>query len=350
MIGPDLERAYAAYREHATPTDRERDAVWAAMSARIAEEDDVAPARAGTRPSWRAWAVAASVLAVAIAAALAGQRRELDDRGGRGDPSSAEFGATASDPHASTVRDGDAPPRDDDDDDGGSRSDAREPAAVDEAEPFVPGDAAPLEPRDAATLERGDAATLERGDAATLERGDAATLERGLVAPLELGAAPAERVRRADATTSVGAIATPRSAARPRGRPSVHERPRSDGNLRERGDDEATSRERSGDEATSRSETSAAAATPIAEEARLLAHARQALARREPERALARIREHARRFADSSFAGERGVLEVRAWCQLGERDEAKRVAEAFVAAFPDSPWAARVQRPCGDEP
>jgi hypothetical protein len=91
-------------------------------------------------------------------------------------------------------------------------------------------------------------------------------------------------------------------------------------------------------------------APPIVEEAALLQAARSALARREPDRALARIREHARKFEHGALAEERGVLEVRAWCQLGEIAEARRAAEALVAASPGSGWAARVHRPCEGEP
>lgn len=87
----------------------------------------------------------------------------------------------------------------------------------------------------------------------------------------------------------------------------------------------------------------------VTEEASLLQAARTALARREPERALARIRDHARRFTHGALAPERQVLEIRAWCQLGEDEEARRVAAAFVVAFPRPPWAARVHRPCEDE-
>ncbi len=248
---PTLARAYAAYRAHASPTAAQRNALWAAVSARIADAaDDRSTASRRAPRSWVRTLVAAAIL-VAIAAAavilLAEQRGALANRVDARDPHSAEFGSMGAGPQPSSVRD-DVPI---------TRHERVRPAPLDaKVEP------APLE----------------------------------WVAPVE-----PSRPRLAPARAPIPSR-PPDSAPPPK-------------------------------------------APPLAEEAQLLQAARGALARREPDRALARIREHARRFADGALAPERHVLEIRAWCQLGEGEEARRVAESAVTELPSS-WADRVDRPC----
>jgi len=62
-----------------------------------------------------------------------------------------------------------------------------------------------------------------------------------------------------------------------------------------------------------------------------------------PERALALTDEHMKRFRAPKFAQERERLAVVALVRLGRRDDAKRRAEAFEVAFPDSAHLTRVR-------
>jgi hypothetical protein len=253
MTEPDLARAYAAYRAHASPSSAQRDALWAAVSARIAESTAAVDPPARTM-SWTRTLVAAAILA-AIAAAivvlLADQRRMVANRVDARDPHSAEFGSMGT---------GDGP----------------QPSSVRDDVPRTRGNPTPLD--------------------------------------VAVEAAPLEWIAPVEATPPV--LAPPRAPIRPR--------------------------------MDAVDVVAPAKAPPITEEAQLLQAARGALARREPDRALARIREHARRFADGVLAPERRVLEIRAWCQLGEPEEARRVAEASVGELPRS-WAARAHRPCEAE-
>ncbi|MBK8239621.1 MAG: sigma-70 family RNA polymerase sigma factor [Deltaproteobacteria bacterium] len=65
------------------------------------------------------------------------------------------------------------------------------------------------------------------------------------------------------------------------------------------------------------------------DEQRWLAHAHEAIAQGEAERALSWIDRHAHAYPDSALAPERVVLRVDALCQAGRRDE----AEAAVASW-----------------
>lgn len=250
-----LAQAYAAYRAHASPTEAQRDALWAAVSARIVDEVEP-PARARGVASWTRTLVAAMILA-AIAAALvlllADQRRTVANRIDARDPHSAEFGASGTDgPHPSAVREDVLPPR------------------------------APVEVARAPVVEP-----------APLEWVAPVESQPPVLAPAR-GPIPPRRP-----APAIVEVAPPEPKA-----------------------------------------------PPVTEEAQLLQAARAALARREPDRALARIREHARRFAHGALAPERHVLEIRAWCQLDEPEEARRVATASASELPPS-WAARIDRPCG---
>jgi hypothetical protein len=255
MTEPDLARAYAAYRAHASPSSAQRDALWAAVSARIAESTAAVDPPART-VSWMRTLVAAAILfaiAAAIVVLLADQRRMVANRVDARDPHSAEFGSMGT---------GDGP----------------QPSSVRDEVPRTRGDTTPLD--------------------------------------VVVEAAPLEWIAPVEATPPV---LTPARAPIP-------PRPRVD----------------------AVDVVAPAKAPPVTEEAQLLQAARGALARREPDRALARIREHARRFADGVLAQERRVLEIRAWCQLGEPEEARRVAEASAAQLPRA-WAARAHRPCEAE-
>ncbi len=62
-----------------------------------------------------------------------------------------------------------------------------------------------------------------------------------------------------------------------------------------------------------------------------------------PERALSLTDEHMKRFRAPKFAQERERLAVVALVRLGRREDAKRRAEAFEAAFPRSAHLTRVR-------
>lgn len=62
-----------------------------------------------------------------------------------------------------------------------------------------------------------------------------------------------------------------------------------------------------------------------------------------PQETLALTDEHAKRFRAPKFAQERERLAVVALVRLGRRDDAKRRADAFEAAFPESAHLTRVR-------
>jgi hypothetical protein len=81
----------------------------------------------------------------------------------------------------------------------------------------------------------------------------------------------------------------------------------------------------------------------LAEETALLESARHALSG-SPEQALARTREHARRFPRGQLASERTLLEIDALYRLGRRAEARSLAERQLARGGDDLYTTRVRR------
>jgi hypothetical protein len=90
-----------------------------------------------------------------------------------------------------------------------------------------------------------------------------------------------------------------------------------------------------------------AAGPAIGEEAALLLSTQAALREDNPGRALALLDEHARRFPRGALAQERDAARVLALCAAGRVDEARSARDAFLAAHPRSPAAARVRHACG---
>ena len=84
----------------------------------------------------------------------------------------------------------------------------------------------------------------------------------------------------------------------------------------------------------------------LAEENRLLGRARAALIADEPARALALLREHARRFADGVLTQERRALRAVALCEAGREDEGAAAARSFLRAHPQATLARRVRSAC----
>jgi hypothetical protein len=87
---------------------------------------------------------------------------------------------------------------------------------------------------------------------------------------------------------------------------------------------------------------SAAADGDPAQELALLKRAKSH-ARSAPQRALALLAEHERRFARGTLVEEREVIAVEALLAAGERAQAERRAAAFLERFPDSAHARRVR-------
>jgi hypothetical protein len=74
-----------------------------------------------------------------------------------------------------------------------------------------------------------------------------------------------------------------------------------------------------------------------------LARARESLAAGRPDTALASLDDYDARYHGGAFAQEAYVLRVQALIAQGDRAGAQRVATRFLAAYPQSPHAARVR-------
>ncbi len=79
-----------------------------------------------------------------------------------------------------------------------------------------------------------------------------------------------------------------------------------------------------------------AASSSLSAEQLLLDQARAALTAREPERALALLSEHARRFARPQLGEEREALAIQALAVEGRFDEARARAARLRASAPNS--------------
>ncbi len=84
----------------------------------------------------------------------------------------------------------------------------------------------------------------------------------------------------------------------------------------------------------------------LAAELELMRSARTALRAGDPRRALSLVREHGRRYPDSSFAEERSSTEVMALCALGDKKSARTKAAEFRQRFPGSAFEAGLVEAC----
>lgn len=84
----------------------------------------------------------------------------------------------------------------------------------------------------------------------------------------------------------------------------------------------------------------------LAAENRLLAQARTALIDGQPEQALVRLGEHARRFPDGILSEERQALRAVALCEAGRDAEGDAAARAFLLEHPHAALAQRVRSAC----
>lgn len=86
---------------------------------------------------------------------------------------------------------------------------------------------------------------------------------------------------------------------------------------------------------------------PSVDPAEILAlRAAQRLLAQDPAVALAQLERHGAEYPRSSLAPQRAVARMNALCQLGRVDEARAVADDFIAAHPSSPLLARVRSVC----
>ena len=106
-------------------------------------------------------------------------------------------------------------------------------------------------------------------------------------------------------------------------------------------------RPRVGARAPAPAHVAAAPESTIAAESSTIAEARRALSGGEAARAIALLDEHATKFPNGMMTVEARALRVRASCAVGRTDEARRMAAALAAEFPDSPSAAGVRDACG---
>lgn len=91
-----------------------------------------------------------------------------------------------------------------------------------------------------------------------------------------------------------------------------------------------------------------ALAAALAAEVELVTAAKTALDADDPEVALARLADHARRFPDGQLANERRGYRAIALCEAGKPAAGRGEARVFLDAHPGSPLAARVRRACDD--
>jgi hypothetical protein len=91
----------------------------------------------------------------------------------------------------------------------------------------------------------------------------------------------------------------------------------------------------------------AAPLPPLAEEARLLKQAQQALRDGNAGAALAALSEHQRRFPRGQLSLERSAARIQALCGTGQKAQAQREAKAFLQRHSSSGLAAQVRASCG---
>jgi hypothetical protein len=85
------------------------------------------------------------------------------------------------------------------------------------------------------------------------------------------------------------------------------------------------------------------AAAPLAAEVAAIDHAARAVAKRDPERALAALDAYQKQFPSGVLRPEATVLRVQALVQQGDAVRAASIARAFLAQNPHSPHAERLR-------
>jgi hypothetical protein len=82
----------------------------------------------------------------------------------------------------------------------------------------------------------------------------------------------------------------------------------------------------------------------LAEEARAVLEARNALRSNNPSAALRVLDDARARFPNGSLGQEREALTIEGLARVGRTDVARTRARAFLTRFPNSPLAANVRR------
>lgn len=93
----------------------------------------------------------------------------------------------------------------------------------------------------------------------------------------------------------------------------------------------------------------AESAQRLADEIRLVSSARGSLRSGDASGALRTLDEHARGFPDGALTTEASAVRVLALCALGRTEEARTLAQTWLATSPRSPLASAVRRSCGGD-
>lgn len=96
-----------------------------------------------------------------------------------------------------------------------------------------------------------------------------------------------------------------------------------------------------GSKSNANASPAALAKTTEAEEWRVLRAAREAISS-DPERALALVREHARRFPEGMLGQERETIAIDALARQGRADEVRARAQKFRNEYPASPYRSHI--------
>lgn len=90
----------------------------------------------------------------------------------------------------------------------------------------------------------------------------------------------------------------------------------------------------------------ASAGDTLQDEIGLLHRAQAAWRAQDPAAALALLEEHRTRYPQSQLAPERDALQALSLCDLGKRDEGRRLARSVIARAPHSPLRASLEQSC----
>ena len=84
----------------------------------------------------------------------------------------------------------------------------------------------------------------------------------------------------------------------------------------------------------------------LEDEIALIAEAKSALASGDPATALAKAKEHQKRFKAGKLVDERVLLRIKALCAQGKVDKARAERDAFLERKPRAAISSRVREAC----
>ncbi|MCX4246183.1 hypothetical protein [Paraliomyxa miuraensis] len=142
--------------------------------------------------------------------------------------------------------------------------------------------------------------------------------------------------------TSETPLAEPEPPTPPSSEPTRTDSADSDGKSEPRRSTGTSSREPS---PTDEPDPTTASAT-LLDELEIIRRANTELTAEHPERALAALDEHARRFPSGALTEERRFLRAVALCKAGRDDEGKERARAFLQTYPRTAFAERLRSAC----